>query len=126
MGYFKNVLVSVDQLGNTICSGNPDNTISARVGYFSQVNRNASRWFWKFLEKIINFTFWPIDGPNHCQLAFEADPEEIFNDSNGDFFRVLISIVIILVCIPISILLYPVWLIKKIFSVFSTDNDENR
>ncbi|MBK7384715.1 MAG: hypothetical protein IPI81_15500 [Flavobacteriales bacterium] len=45
MGYFKNVLVSVDQLGNTLCGGNPDNTISAWTGYFSQVNRDLTKYY---------------------------------------------------------------------------------
>ena len=114
MSYFKNVLVSLDQLGNTLCGGNPDNTISARVGYFSQTTRHAGKYFWKGLEKIVNFTFWPVDGPGHCRQAFEADPQEAFNDNNGDFFRVLISVVIVIMCLPISIILYTVWLEKKI------------
>lgn len=113
--YFKNVLVAIDQLGNSICGGNPDNTISARVGYFSQVSRTAGRYFWMALEKVINFTFWPVDGPDHCRQAFEVDPEETFNDNNGDIFRILMSLVIVTTCIPISVILYFVWLIKKIF-----------
>lgn len=117
MSYLFNVLVSVDQLGNTICRGNPDNTISARVGYFSQVSRSFNRWYWKTLEAIINFTFWPIDGPNHCQDAFEEDPEEIFHDNNGDVFRVLMSIIIVASCLPISIFLYLIWMVKKIFGI---------
>lgn len=115
MRYFKNVLISVDQLGNAICGGDPDNTISARVGYFSQADRSVKKWYWKALEKIINFTFWPVDGENHCQEAFEADPEETFYDNRGDVARVFMSIIIIASCIPISIILYSVWLIKKIF-----------
>jgi hypothetical protein len=115
MSYFKNVLVLIDQLGNALCGSNPDNTISARVGYFSEVKRGASKYFWKGLAKIINFTFWPIDGLNHCRQAFEADPEEAFNDDNGDVFRELMSIIIVGSCIPISIILYSVWTVKKIF-----------
>ena len=114
MSYFKNILVSVDQLGNTLCGGNPDNTISARVGFFSQTSQSMTKYFWKGIEIIVNTTFWPIDGPNHCQQAFEADPEETFNDDNGDFFRFLLSFVIVFSCIPISIILYTVWAIKKI------------
>ena len=114
MAYFKNVLDSIDQLGNTLCGGNPDNTISARVGYFSEVNRNATKYFWQGLAKIINFTFWPVDGPDHCRKAFEADPEEAFSDNNSDFFRALLSVVILAFCIPISIVLYTRWFVKKL------------
>ena len=110
--YFKNVLVSIDQLGNTICGGEPDNTISARVGYFASKNRGPSKYYWKLLEKIIDTTFWPIDGPNHCLKAFENDPEETFHDKNGDVFRVLLSFIIIITCVPISILLYFLWAVK--------------
>lgn len=117
MSYFENVLVSIDQLGNALCGGNPDNTISARVGYFSAVNRNATKYFWKTLERVIDFTFWPVDGPHHCLQAFEADPQETFNDNNGDFFRVIISLVIVATCVPISILLYAQWAIKGLFAL---------
>lgn len=113
MPYFKNVLVAIDQLGNTMCGGNPDNTISARVGYFSSTTRNSTKYFWLGLEKIINFTFWPVDGPFHCLQAFESDPEETFSDNNGDAFRIFISIIVV-TCIPISIILYLQWLIKNI------------
>jgi len=115
MSYFHNVLVSVDQLGNAICYGNPDNTISARVGFFSQVSRSATKYYWKILEAIINFTFWPVDGSDHCRLAFEADPQEAFNDHKGDVFRVLMSIIIVAVSIPISIILYLFWVVKRLF-----------
>lgn len=115
MKYFKNILVAVDQLGNAICYGNPDVTISARVGYYSQVER-VYLYYWRTLEKIINFTFWPVDGPNHCKEAFEADPEEVFNDSFGDFFRILLSAIIVIACIPISILIYLFWAISKIIA----------
>jgi hypothetical protein len=115
MGYIHNVLLSLDQLANTLCGGNPDNTISARVGYFAQVNRNSSKWYWKTAQKVIDFTYWPVDGSDHCTQAFEADPEEIFNDNNSDFFRFLMSLVIIAVCIPVSITLYFGWAILRLF-----------
>ncbi len=117
MGYVHNLLLSLDQLANTICGGNPDNTISARVGYFSLVNRNSSKFYWKSIESIINFTYWPVDGPNHCQQAFEADPEEIFNDNNGDFFRVIMTLIIICVCIPVIVILYTGYFIGRLFGI---------
>lgn len=117
MKYFFNILVAIDQLGNAICGGNPDNTISARVGYFSQVTTNWTKWYWKTFEKVINFTFWPVDGPDHCLQAFEADAKETFYDNNGDFFRVLLSIIIVVFCIPISIILYTFWVIKETIEI---------
>lgn len=115
MGYVHNLLLSLDQLANTICGGNPDNTISARVGYFAEVNQNANKWYWKTTQTVIDFTYWPVDGENHCKLAFEADPEEIFNDNNGDFFRFFMSLIIIAVCIPLIVILYLGWLVARLF-----------
>jgi hypothetical protein len=125
MGYIHNVLLSLDQLANTLCGGNPDNTISARVGYFAQVNRNATKWYWRTAQSIINFTFWPVDGPSHCQQAFEADPEEIFNDNNGDFFKFIMSLIIIAVCIPLIVILYFGWFIGKIFGFNKQKNESS-
>ena len=63
------ILIAIDQLGNAIAGGNPDSTISARVGYFSDktlrektLGRHA---YWKGLERIIDFAFFPIDGEKH-------------------------------------------------------------
>jgi hypothetical protein len=33
--YFFNLLISMDQLGTAIAAGNPDNTISVRIGHFA-------------------------------------------------------------------------------------------
>lgn len=112
--YFKNLLVSIDQLGNTICGGNPDCTISARVGLHAQTKRTYSKWFWKLEEKLINFTFWPVDGAGHCKAAFEADPEDAFYDNTGDWARALLFVVILACCIPITLVLYGMVLPIKI------------
>lgn len=79
-----------------------------------EVNQGVTKYFWKGLAKVINFTFWPVDGPDHCKQAFEADPQEIFNDKNGDVFRVLLTVIIVATCIPISIILYAQWAIRKL------------
>ena len=33
--YIGNAFVSIDQFGKSLAGGNPDNTISARVGYYN-------------------------------------------------------------------------------------------
>ena len=116
MSYFKNVLISIDQLGNTICGGDPDSTISARVGYYALTSRSATKYYWLVLQWIIDTTFWPVDGKGHCLQAFESDPEEAFYDNKGDFFRVLLSSIIVITCIPISVILYTIWFLKKVFT----------
>jgi hypothetical protein len=97
------VLVAIDQLGNAIAGGNPDATISARVGYFSQLAERA-KGYWKGLEKIIDFSFYPVDGPRHCYQAWQADKDELFK-RGSDFTRVLLSVFIIIACPVIAIVL---------------------
>lgn len=73
MAYLIRVLVALDQLGNTLCGGNEDETISSRVG------RNAMQGKkWALIaEKVINALFW--FQPDHCRRNIEYDeltPEE--------------------------------------------------
>lgn len=112
MNWINGVLVGIDQLGNAIAGGNPDATISARTGYFS--NRNPNRTFihyWKAMEAIINFAFYPLDGPNHCLHAYENDSDEL-HKQGSDITRGILGIIIIVACIPISII---TWSYKFIF-----------
>ena len=98
------VLVAIDQLGNAIAGGNPDATISARVGYFSEM-ANRAKSYWKSLESIIDFAFFPIDGPKHCYQAWQADKDEQFK-LGSDFMRVILSVIIVVVCPVIAIVLH--------------------
>lgn len=67
--YILNILISLDQLLNTIIAGDPDETISSRVGKAAQRSKIA-----KVLESIINLMFWPFKGNlNHCQQSIEVD-----------------------------------------------------
>ncbi len=97
------VLVAIDQLGNAIAGGNPDSTISARVGYFSAKAIRA-KGYWKILEDMIDFSFFPIDGPRHCYEAWQAEDEHFWRGS--DFMRFILSVIIIIACPVIAILLY--------------------
>jgi len=57
--YLLNILISIDQLINTLAGGDPDETISSRLGKFY---KNS------FLVKILNW----IDS-NHCKDSIEED-----------------------------------------------------
>ena len=109
MGFLRNFFVSIDQLGNVIAGGNPDNTISSRVGYYNQ-HRKAGKKApiqWRIFEDVINFSFYPIDGKGHCHEAFHNDAGEEFDEStNNILVAILAAIIIIPSCIVISILLY--------------------
>ncbi len=115
MGYIGNFFVSIDQLGNVIAGGNPDNTISSRVGYYTNHHNimNKAPWQWRVFEKIIDFTFWPIDGPNHCHEAFHSDAGESFDENtNNILVALLATILIIPSCIAICIVLYTLYLFR--------------
>lgn len=98
-----NVLVAIDQLGNTIAGGNPDITISARVGFFA--NKSDDRrfyYYWKFLELVIDFTFYPLDGPRHCLQALEGDNEQ-GHIHGSDLMRSLLGLIALTACIFIAL-----------------------
>jgi hypothetical protein len=101
--YWLNVLLAIDQLGNAIADGNPDNTISARVGYFaSDEHASKIKGYWKFLEKIINFAFAPIQGPGHCYRAWKAEQDEM--DTQGSYIaRIILAIFVAAGCLVITI-----------------------
>jgi hypothetical protein len=112
MSYVHNLIVSIDQLLNTICGGDPDNTISARVGYFSNIRKwkaptkKLIKWYWKTTEKIINCTYMPAEGSGHCLDAYKADPEEAYDDNNCWPALFFMSLIIISICIPVGGILY--------------------
>lgn len=62
--YFWNVLVSLDQLVNTILFGDPDETISSRLG--KRARRGEK--FAVFICKILNFF-----DKCHCEKSIESD-----------------------------------------------------
>lgn len=110
MIWLKGVLVAIDQLGNAIAGGNPDATISARTGYFARVKETPFRPWWQLMARIIDFTFHPIDGPDHCYNAYLRDKDEEHREGS-DLMRGMLGILIILVCLPLS-------LITRVYVVF--------
>ena len=103
MPYWFNVLVAIDQLGNAIADGNPDNTISARVGYFaSDEHKSNIKAYWKAQERIIDFTFEPVQGPGHCRRAWLTEADE--TDTQGSYIaRIILGVFVGAGCLVISI-----------------------
>ena len=67
--YLFNILISLDQLANTILGGSPDETISSRL------ERNYDD---SWMEKSVNWLFrW--QGGEHCDKSLE--PEDRSKDS---------------------------------------------
>lgn len=62
--WVKNVLIGFDQLGNAVWGGDPDETISSRLGKMERAGR--LRWGPRVLARMLN----RID-PGHCQDAIE-------------------------------------------------------
>jgi hypothetical protein len=62
--YFWNILISLDQFANTLCGGDPDETMSSRMGR-NLVEGNKGKIAWRVkLCKILSILD-PRDG-NHC------------------------------------------------------------
>jgi len=61
--YFWNILISIDQLFNTIFGGDPDETVSSRAGK----RQGKSRW--------ANILCWMLNkvDTNHCRKSIEKD-----------------------------------------------------
>jgi len=63
--YFWNLLISIDQLCNTILGGYPDETMSSRMGkHLVKKDCRLCRFICSLLNKI---------DPNHCIDAIEKD-----------------------------------------------------
>jgi hypothetical protein len=93
----KNILISIDQLFNTLAGGNPDVTISGHISVMATLDKR-----WINVKKMIDLTFAPIE-LNHCEDSFLAD-----NDFDTTDNIITTSIVAIIGCallfIPIRIL----------------------
>ena len=107
--------VKADKLGNFLSGGNKNHTISARVGRYDRFStKDSYSPFWELMASIINLAFFPIDGPYHCDQAYE---KEIAKDPVDDFrqgskiMQAVLSVIIVSFFIPISIIL---WTLKKI------------
>jgi len=65
--YLWNVLIGVDQLGNALLGGDPDETVSSRMGKILGRRKHrcrVCRLLCRLLDKI---------DPNHCAAAIETD-----------------------------------------------------
>ena len=69
--YFLNILISLDQLGNTFLGGDPDETISSRLGKLKQTHGGQIPWH-RPISKLVDWGLDRID-PNHSIDAIEID-----------------------------------------------------
>ena len=109
------------QLGHAIAWGTGDVSISGKTGY--QNMRKAKRpKLWALNLWIVDLTFAPIDGEDHCKRAYRVDRYESYNLSIDTLWQdIVCTIFIWIVCPPVSIIAYTIktttnfikWLIKK-------------
>lgn len=69
-GWLWAIFMGFDQLGNAIAGGHPDVSVSARLGYLT-TERRDSEWF-DAVADLVDWAFWPVDGPLHCYYAWQA------------------------------------------------------
>ena len=69
--YIWNILISIDQLGNTILGGSPDETISSRLGKWGALHRKDKNIKY-YIAVIICWLLNLID-ENHCKKSIEED-----------------------------------------------------
>lgn len=105
--YLLNVLTGIDQLGNAISGGDPDVTVSGRIGYHSLKSNTR---FWRMMERIVDWTFEPVDGPLHCYTTFKND-NDIDYGNHSTFSLMIMS----LIAIPTCIVLTPVIRLLALF-----------
>lgn len=73
--YFLNIALGLDQLGNTLWGGSPDETISSRLGRIEKHygGRDKIPWY-RCGARFLN---WALDKiqKDHCENAIEHDEE---------------------------------------------------
>lgn len=69
--YLLNILIALDQFGNTLAGGDPDETISSRLGKLKVRYGGTIPWK-RPLAKVIDWGLEKID-PNHSIDAIEED-----------------------------------------------------
>ena len=121
MTYLGKLFVAIDQLGNTLAGGNPDNTISARVGYFSIEGNSKYSWYWKSIQFIINTTFWPLDGKGHCIQAYYNDAGEEYKPTGLSLIHFVLNIIVF----ATSLVLMPLFYLGYLLGIVRPKKDQH-
>ena len=66
--YLLNVAIALDQLGNALRGGSPDETLSAAAWRTEQ----KGRWLGRIFRPAIDLLFLPFER-DHCRKSFEAE-----------------------------------------------------
>jgi hypothetical protein len=112
--YLINLGASISQLIHALFGGHSQVAVSGKVGY--KVSQSDLH-YWKLIEKVIDFTFYPIDGKGHCVMSYNKDPSENYQKgiSSGFWFGVMCAI-IVPICIVLSSAFWTIYLSVKGFN----------
>lgn len=97
----------IDQTGNFLANGDPDSTISARIGYH---NRNGDAYassYWLTLKRLVDWVFAPLDGEGHCQQAFMYDQHEHFRGVSL-ISGILLAMITVVGCLAVMVVTRPI------------------
>lgn len=104
------LLLNIDRLGNAICAGDYRATVSGRVGYHAQ----KLQAYWIVLEWVIDSTFYPVDGKNHCNRAYQWEKAKGFSHRRGnDIALALLSVLVVAGCAILAPLIWLCSLFKR-------------
>lgn len=114
--YWLNLGISADKFGNALTYGSNKITISARTGKYSHTDQ-PYKPLWKIQEAVVNFAFYPIDGPNHCLNAYKKEKhlDKEMREGNKIARVVLFWIIVLPICVVIGIILNILSPIRKWF-----------
>lgn len=116
--YLGIILNALSCLGNALIKGGKHVSISGRIGFNSFKNRLK---FYKVAEKVVDTTFYPIEGWGHCKRAYESSKEQNHKVDKGFTFGLYVMIIILWTfCVPLSILFWSYYMSKYIFNQLKT------
>lgn len=88
MSYIKNILIGIDQFLSAITGGDPDETISSRLGKSHRVDYGRTVFVLTYIPWLfVNIIFFPFDGWGHCEQSIEEDEgknELLLNNINSN------------------------------------------
>ncbi len=93
----------LDQTGNFIANGDPDSTISARIGHHTRPEVKYPGRFWLWMRDIVDWAFYPWDGPGHCGGAYVYDRHERFR-AVGWFSGPVMAVFVVLGCAAVVVI----------------------
>lgn len=105
--YLRSLFIAKDQLAGSIAGFGAHWTISATAG------KNMYRsWYWYMTAVIIDFSFYPVDGPKHCRRAHKTEHEDEYTHGSW-LILFIITFVACVILAPLFWTYYGCYLITK-------------